>query len=117
MIAFRQQAGGNATFQLSDACVLKRVVGAARSRPFTLKWSRQPVITTKQQNLWKAVLEAAFILTGVVLSQPLGEWTGRQTQFGKTSTIRELNGTTSRDDMDDSSDKESNASSDDENGD
>ena len=42
----------------------------------TLKWPRQPVIMTKQRNLWKAALEAAFTSSGVILKQPLGEWTG-----------------------------------------
>jgi hypothetical protein len=47
-----------------------------------MKWSRQLVITTKQQNIWKAALEAAFTLSaGVVLKQPLGEWTERPTQI------------------------------------
>jgi hypothetical protein len=40
-----------------------------------LKWPRQPVITTKQRNLWKAALEAVFISLGMVLQQSLGECT------------------------------------------
>jgi hypothetical protein len=46
----------------------------------TLKWPRQLVLTTKQQNLWKAALEAAFTSSGVVLKQPLGAWIGQPTQ-------------------------------------
>jgi hypothetical protein len=45
-----------------------------------LKWPRQPVTTTKQQNLWKAALEAAFTSSGRILQQPLGKWTGPRTQ-------------------------------------
>ena len=40
-----------------------------------LKWPRQPVITSKQRNLWKSALEAAFTSSGVVLKQSLGAWT------------------------------------------
>jgi hypothetical protein len=40
-----------------------------------LKWPRQPDITTKQQNLWKAALKAAFTSTGMILKQSLGKWT------------------------------------------
>jgi hypothetical protein len=58
-----------------------------------LKWPRQPVITTKQWNLWKAALEAAFTSSGTVLKQQLGERTGPLTQvkFGGTSTTMEPN--------------------------
>jgi hypothetical protein len=45
-----------------------------------LKWPRQPVTTTKQWNLWKAALEAAFTSSGRTLQQPLGKWTGPPTQ-------------------------------------
>jgi hypothetical protein len=45
-----------------------------------LKWPRQPIITSKQRNLWKVALEAAFTSSGTVLKQPLGEWTGPPTQ-------------------------------------
>jgi hypothetical protein len=45
-----------------------------------LKWPRQPIITSKQRNLWKAALEAAFTSSGTILKQPLGEWTGPPTQ-------------------------------------
>jgi hypothetical protein len=38
------------------------------------------VINTKQENLWKAALEAAFTSSGTVLKQALGEWTGPPTQ-------------------------------------
>jgi hypothetical protein len=44
------------------------------------KWPRQPVVMMKQRNLWKAALEAAFTSFGMVLKQPLGEWTGPPTQ-------------------------------------
>jgi hypothetical protein len=40
-----------------------------------LKWPRQPDITTKQLNLWKAALKAAFTLTGMILKQSFGKWT------------------------------------------
>jgi hypothetical protein len=45
-----------------------------------LKWPRQPVTTMKQWKLWKAALEAAFTLSGRLLQQPLGKWTGPSTQ-------------------------------------
>jgi hypothetical protein len=48
-----------------------------------LKWPRQPVVTTKQRNLWKAALEAAFTSSGMALKHPLGEWTGPPTQVWK----------------------------------
>jgi hypothetical protein len=38
-----------------------------------LKWTRQLVVTTKQRNLWKAALKAAFTSSGMVLKHPLGE--------------------------------------------
>jgi hypothetical protein len=44
------------------------------------KWPRQPVVMTKQRNLWKAAVKAAFTSSGMVLKQPLGEWTGPLTQ-------------------------------------
>jgi hypothetical protein len=34
----------------------------------------------KQRNLWKAAVKAAFTSSGMVLKQPLGEWTGPPTQ-------------------------------------
>jgi hypothetical protein len=46
----------------------------------SLKWPRQAVVMTKQRNLWKATLEATFSSSGMVLKQPLGEWTGSPTQ-------------------------------------
>ncbi len=49
-----------------------------------LKWPRQPVITMKQRNLWKAALEAAFTSSGMVLKQPLGKWTGPPTQVWRS---------------------------------
>jgi hypothetical protein len=45
-----------------------------------LKWPRQPVITTKQRNLWTSTLDAAFTSSGVVLKQSLGAWTRPPTQ-------------------------------------
>ncbi len=45
-----------------------------------VKWPQQPVTTTKQQNLWKAALEAAFTSSRRTLQQPLGKWTGPPTQ-------------------------------------
>jgi hypothetical protein len=42
--------------------------------------ARQPVVTMKQRNLWKAALKAAFTSSGMVLKHPLGEWTGSPTQ-------------------------------------
>jgi hypothetical protein len=45
-----------------------------------LKWPRQPVITTKQRNLWTSALDAAFTSSGVVLKQLLGAWTRPPTQ-------------------------------------
>jgi hypothetical protein len=38
------------------------------------------MFATKQQNLWKAALEAAFTFSGMVLKQQLGEWTGPPNQ-------------------------------------
>lgn len=49
-----------------------------------LKWPRQPVITMKQRNLWKAALEAAFTSSGMVLKQPLVKWTGPPTQVWRS---------------------------------
>ncbi len=46
----------------------------------SLKWPQQLVISTKQWNLWKDALEAAFTSSGMILKQPLGKWTGRPTQ-------------------------------------
>jgi hypothetical protein len=51
-----------------------------RDRYFVQKWPRQPVITMKQKNLWKAVLEAAFTSSGMVLKQSLGTWMNTPTQ-------------------------------------
>jgi hypothetical protein len=45
-----------------------------------LKWPRQPVITTKQRNLWISALDTAFTSSGVVLKQSLGAWTRPPTQ-------------------------------------
>jgi hypothetical protein len=45
---------------------------------YKLKWPRQMVTTTKQQKLWKAALEAAFMLSGRTLQQPLGNQTHLQ---------------------------------------
>jgi hypothetical protein len=45
-----------------------------------LKWPRQLVITTKQQNLWTSALDAAFTSSGVVFKQSLGAWTRPPTQ-------------------------------------
>jgi hypothetical protein len=50
-----------------------------------LKWPRQPIIMSKQRNLWKAALEAAFTSSGTILKQPLGEWTGPPTQVWRNS--------------------------------
>jgi hypothetical protein len=50
----------------------------------TLNWPRQPVITTKQQSLWKTGLEAAFTSSGQTLKQPLGKWTGLPTQVWRS---------------------------------
>jgi hypothetical protein len=49
-----------------------------------LKWLRQLVITMKQQKLWKAALEAAFMSSEMVLKQPLGKWTGPLTQVWRS---------------------------------
>jgi hypothetical protein len=66
-----------------------------------LKWPRQPVITMKQRNLWKAALEAAFTSSGMVLKQPLREWTGPLTQVwrnfynpGTNGVITSMTGST-----------------------
>jgi hypothetical protein len=50
----------------------------------SLQWSRQLVITTKQQNLWKAALEAAFTSSGTTLKKPLGKWIGRPSQVWRS---------------------------------
>jgi hypothetical protein len=48
--------------------------------------------------LWKAALEAAFTSSGMVLKQPLGEWTGPLTQvwrnFYNPGTNRVITSTT-----------------------
>jgi hypothetical protein len=49
-----------------------------------LKWPQQLVTTTKQRNLWKAALEAAFMSSGRTLQQPLGKWTGPPTQVWRS---------------------------------
>jgi hypothetical protein len=68
-----------------------------------LKWTRQPVVTTKQRNLWKAALEAAFTSSGMVLKHPLGEWTGPPTQvwrnfynLGTNRVVTSMTGSTIR---------------------
>jgi hypothetical protein len=68
-----------------------------------LKWTRQPVVTTKQRNLWKAALEAAFTSSGMVLKHPLGEWTGPPTQVwrnfynpGTNRVVTSMTGSTIR---------------------
>jgi hypothetical protein len=45
-----------------------------------LKWPRQSVLITKQQNLWKNTLEAAYMSLGQILKQCLGKWTGIPSQ-------------------------------------
>jgi hypothetical protein len=44
------------------------------------RWPRQPVVTTRQRNLWKKALEAAYTSTGRVLKTLLGQWTGPPSQ-------------------------------------
>jgi hypothetical protein len=68
-----------------------------------LKWTRQPVVTMKQRNLWKAALEAAFTSSGMVLKHPLGEWTGPPTQvwrnfynLGNNQVVTSMTGSTIR---------------------
>jgi hypothetical protein len=71
-----------------------------RDRYFVQKWPRQPVITMKQKNLWKAVLEAAFTSSGMVLKQSLGTWTNTPTQawrnFFNSATQNVVTSTTDR---------------------
>jgi hypothetical protein len=47
----------------------------------TLWWPRQLTIMTKQHNLWKWALAAAYISTRQTLKQPLGWWTDWPTQL------------------------------------
>jgi hypothetical protein len=55
--------------------------GKKSSDRFSLhRWPRQPVVTTRQRNLWKKALEAAYTSTGWVLKTPLGRWTGPPSQ-------------------------------------
>jgi hypothetical protein len=68
-----------------------------------LKWTRQPVVTTKQRNLWKAALKAAFTSSGMVLKHPLGAWTGPPTQVwrnfynpGTNRVVTSMTGSTIR---------------------
>jgi hypothetical protein len=49
-----------------------------------LKWPRQPVTTTKQRNLWKAALKAAFAPSGRALMKRLGKWTGPPTHVWRS---------------------------------
>jgi hypothetical protein len=63
--------------------------------------ARQPVVTMKQRNLWKAALEAAFTSSGMVLKHPLGEWTGSLTQvwrnfynLGMNQVVTSMTGST-----------------------
>jgi hypothetical protein len=63
-------------------CITEEIFKGARPTDWytQLKWPRQPVTTTKQQNLWKAALEAAFTSSERTLQQPLGKWPGPPTQ-------------------------------------
>ncbi len=47
----------------------------------TLWWPRQLTIMTKQHNLWKWALSAAYMSTRQTLKQPLGWWTDWPTQL------------------------------------
>ena len=49
-----------------------------------LRWPRQLVVTTRQGNLWKKAVEAAYTSTCRTLHQPLGKWTGTSNQIWKT---------------------------------
>jgi hypothetical protein len=49
-----------------------------------LKWPRNSDITTKQRNLWKAALKAAFTVTGMILKQSLGKWTRCSSQVWRS---------------------------------
>jgi hypothetical protein len=67
-------------------CISEEIFKGARpmDRYSQLKWPRQLVTTTKQRNLWKAALEAAFMSSGRTLQQPLGKWTGPPTQVWRS---------------------------------
>jgi hypothetical protein len=57
-----------------------------------LKWPRQPVRTTKQRNLWKAALEAAFAPSGRALTKRLGKFSGPPTQVWRSFYDPQMNG-------------------------
>jgi hypothetical protein len=56
-----------------------------------LKWPRQPVMTTKQRNLSKAALEAAFAPSGRAMTKRLGKWTGPPTQVWRSFYDPQMN--------------------------